>query len=187
MSDWGKIVSDFTQSRRAMILAIFVAIVAFAPIDAFESFRLQHEVVLKLVGAFAVASILGNLLFWFRDMVMQYVSAKAEEAKVQRKRTEAEEKLWRRFVALNPRMQMFIIELYFSGDMSARVKLHDPMIVTLKQQGFLVTPRNGWKSLDDLGNLIVTVMLSKRMTEFMDKYSEEFQKQADRIKDSGKI
>ena len=69
MSDWGKVISVFMQGKPAMILAIFVAILAFAPIDSLAEIKQKYEVWVNVAGVLAAASIAGNFLYWLKDIV----------------------------------------------------------------------------------------------------------------------
>lgn len=126
MSDWGKIISVFMQGKAAMILAIFVAILAFAPIDALEPHRVWKAVVggepnedvrqsidayqvwLSIAGALAVASIVGNILYWLKGgEVMQWLRRWRDQSG--RKKT---------FKQLTEAQQLLVLDLYFGGHAS---------------------------------------------------------------------
>ena len=177
MSDWGNLIPVFLRGKPAMILLIFFAIVAFMPIPAFEQFRQEFSPWVEVVGALAVASVLGNLLFWLKDYLCSSQVKKKEEDL-------ATEAIWGRFTRLHPEVQMFVIRLFFSGRMSTTARLDDPMAAALRDQGFLTVINGGMAMLDKTGELVITVMISQPMLEFMEKHSEEFRKQADRIMNS---
>lgn len=127
MSDWGKIISVFMQGKAAMILAIFVAILAFAPIDALEPHRVWKAVVggepnedvrqsidayqvwLSIAGALAVASIVGNILYWLKGgEIMQWLRCWLDQLN----RGKA-------FKQLSEAQQLLVLDLYFGGHASA--------------------------------------------------------------------
>ena len=127
MSDWGKVISVFMQGKAAMILAIFVAILAFAPIDALEPHRVWKAVVggepnedvrqsidayqvwLSIAGALAVASIVGNILYWLKGgEIMQWLRCWLDQLN----RGKA-------FKQLSEAQQLLVLDLYFGGDASA--------------------------------------------------------------------
>lgn len=174
MSDWGKVILEFMQGKPAMILLICVAIIAFVPFECLEQVKREYAIWVTLAGVFSVSSVSVNLLFWAKDLLSESVTKQQEEAS-------AVEAIWGRFTRLHPKMQMFLIRLFFSGHMSETVRLKDPMVATLRNQGFLIVINDGMVSSDGSGELVVTVMISQPMLDFMNKYSEEFRKQADRI------
>lgn len=127
MSDWGKVISVFMQGKAAMILAIFVAILAFAPIDALEPHRVWKAVVggepnedvrqsidayqvwLSIAGALAVASIVGNILYWLKGgEIMQWLRCWLDQLN----RGKA-------FKQLSDAQQLLVLDLYFGGHASA--------------------------------------------------------------------
>ena len=127
MSDWGKVISVFMQGKAAMILAIFVAILAFAPIDALEPHRVWKAVVggepnedvrqsidayqvwLSIAGALAVASIVGNILYWLKGgELMQWLRCWLDQLN----RGKA-------FKQLSDAQQLLVLDLYFGGHASA--------------------------------------------------------------------
>lgn len=127
MSDWGKVISVFMQGKAAMILAIFVAILAFAPIDALEPHRVWKAVVggepnedvrqsidayqvwLSIAGALAVASIVGNILYWLKGgEIMQWLRCWLDQLN----RGKA-------FKQLSEAQQLLVLDLYFGGHASA--------------------------------------------------------------------
>mgnify|MGYP001509265551 FL=1 len=129
MSDWGKVISVFMQGKAAMILAIFVAILAFAPIDALEPHRVWKAVVggepnedvrqsidayqvwLSIAGALAVASIVGNILYWLKGgEIMQWLRCWLDQLN----RGKA-------FKQLSEAQQLLVLDLYFGGHASALI------------------------------------------------------------------
>ena len=127
MSDWGKVISVFMQGKAAMILAIFVAILAFAPIDALEPHRVWKAVVggepnedvrqsidayqvwLSIAGALAVASIVGNILYWLKGgEIMQWLRCWLDQLN----RGKA-------FKQLSEAQQLLVLDLYFGRHASA--------------------------------------------------------------------
>ena len=129
MSDWGKVISVFMQGKAAMILAIFVAILAFAPIDALEPHRVWKAVVggepnedvrqsidayqvwLSIAGALAVASIVGNILYWLKGgEIMQWLRCWLDQLN----RGKA-------FKQLSEAQQLFVLDLYFGWHASALI------------------------------------------------------------------
>ena len=129
MSDWGKVISVFMQGKAAMILAIFVAILAFAPIDALEPHRVWKAVVggepnedvrqsidayqvwLSIAGALAVASIVGNILYWLKGgEIMQWLRCWLDQLN----RGKA-------FKQLSEAQQLLVLALYFGGHASALI------------------------------------------------------------------
>ena len=131
MSDWGKVISVFMQGKAAMILAIFVAILAFAPIDALEPHRVWKAVVggepnedvrqsidayqvwLSIAGALAVASIVGNILYWLKGgEIMQWLRCWLDQLN----RGKA-------FKQLSEAQQLLVLDLYFGGHASALIFL----------------------------------------------------------------
>ena len=129
MSDWGKVISVFMQGKAAMILAIFVAILAFAPIDALEPHRVWKAVVggepnedvrqsidayqvwLSIAGALAVASIVGNILYWLKGgEIMQWLRCWLDQ--LNRRKA---------FKQLSEAQQLLVLDLYFGGHASALI------------------------------------------------------------------
>lgn len=110
-----------------MILAIFVAILAFAPIDALEPHRVWKAVVggepnedvrqsidayqvwLSIAGALAVASIVGNILYWLKGgEVMRWLRRWLDQS--------GREKA---FKQLSEAQQLLVLDLYFGGHVSS--------------------------------------------------------------------
>ena len=74
MVEWIKLLPDLLHGKPAMIFAIFVAIVACAPIDGLQPVREEYSVVLPVAGALAVAVVIGNFLYWLKGgEVMQWL------------------------------------------------------------------------------------------------------------------
>ena len=178
MSDWGKVLLAFLQGKPAMILLICVAIIAFVPFECLEQVKQEHAVWVTLAGVLSVSSVCVNILFWVKDYLCSSQAKKKEEDSV----TMA---IWRRFVRLHPDMQMFLISLFFSRRLSMTVRYEDPVIATLREQGFLTVINDGAVTMNSTGELVITVMISQPMLDFMERHSEEFQKQAERIKSAG--
>lgn len=174
MSDWGKVLLAFLQGKPAMILLICVAIIAFVPFECLEQVKQEYAVWVTLAGVLSVSSVCVNILFWVKES--------RDKKKEEDLATEA---FWGRFTRLHPEMQMFVIRLFFSGRMSTTARLDDPMVAALRDQGFLTVINDGMAMLDKTGELVITVMISQPMLEFMEKHSEEFRKLADRIMNSG--
>lgn len=177
MSDWGKLVSNLVEKMPwvvLMALAIFVLVPDACVPDFALAFRTEWR-----AEAFWSLLIMGPItVVWFYDRWQTKQTKQQEEAS-------AVEAIWGRFTRLHPKMQMFLIRLFFSGHMSETVRLKDPMVATLRNQGFLIVINEGMVSSDDSGELVITVMISQPMLDFMNKYSEEFRKQANRIMSSG--
>lgn len=177
MSDWGKLVSDVVEKMpwvALLALAIFVLVPEALVPEFARAFRQEWRGValwLLIPMFFITAS-------WFYDRLQTKQTKQREEAL-------AAEAIWGRFTRLHPNVQMFVIRLFFSGHLSATVKVKDPMMAVLIDQGFLTVTNGGMVSTDSSGELVVNVMISQQMLDFMNKYSEEFRKQADRIVSAG--
>lgn len=178
MFDWGNFISVFLRGKPAMILLVFIALVALLPIPALEQFKLEYAPWVTVAGLFAVSSVIVNVVFWLKDQLIAKNKKQKEEAS-------ATEAIWGRFTRLHPQMQMFVIHLFFSGQMSTTVRFKDPMVSALIDQGFLTVTNGGMVTSDNSGELVITVTLSRPMLAFMEKHSEEFRRQADRIVSSG--
>lgn len=174
MSDWGKVLLAFLQGKPAMILLICVAIIAFVPFECLEQVKQEYAVWVTLAGVLSVSSVCVNILFWVKDYLCSSQAKKKEEDL-------ATEAIWGRFTRLHPEMQMFVIRLFFSGRMSTTARLDDQMVAALRDQGFLTVINGGMATLDAVGDVVITVMISQPMLEFMEKHSEEFRELADRI------
>ena len=174
MSDWGKVLLAFLQGKPAMILLICVAIIAFVPFECLEQVKQEYAVWVTLAGVLSVSSVCVNILFWVKDYLCSSQAKKKEE-------NLATMAIWRRFVRLTPGAQMFLVRLFFSRQMSEVVEFNDPMISTLRELNFLTVINDGMVSVSGSGQVVITVMISQPMLDFMERYSEEFQKQAERI------
>ena len=122
-----KLIPVLLHGKPAMIFAIFVAIVAFAPIDALEPHRVWKAVVggepnedvrqsidayqvwLSIAGALAVALIVGNILYWLKGgEIMQWLRCWLDQLN----RGKA-------FKQLSEAQQLLVLDLYFGGHASA--------------------------------------------------------------------
>lgn len=177
MSDWGKLVSNLAEKMPwvvLMALAIFVLVPDACVPDFALAFRTEWR-----AEAFWSLLIMGPItVVWFYDRWQTKQAKQREEAL-------AAEAIWGRFTRLHPNVQMFVIRLFFSRRLSATVRFKDPMMAVLIDQGFLTVTNGGMVSTDSSGELVVNVMIFHPMLDFMNKYSEEFRKQADRIMSSG--
>lgn len=108
MVEWIKLLPDLLHGKPAMIFAIFVAIVAFAPIDGLQPVREEYSVVLPVAGALAVAVVIGNFLYWLKGgEVMQWLRRWRDQSG--RKKT---------FKQLSETQQLLVLDLYFGGHAS---------------------------------------------------------------------
>lgn len=100
-----KLIPVLLHGKPAMIFAIFVAIVAFAPIDSLESVREYFGPVLPAIGALAVAVVVGNILFCLKDSeVARWPYRRLER----RKRGKA-------FKKLSEAQKLLVLDLQFGG------------------------------------------------------------------------
>lgn len=176
MIDWGKLVFYLVEKMPGVVWLALVVFV-FVPETYVPEFADHFR---KTWRAEAFWSLFVMTLI---TVVWLYKRWRAKQTK-QQEEALAAKKMWGRFIRLQPKMQMFVIDLFFSGRLSATVRSEDPMVTTLTGLGFLAETNREKVSLDDFGELVVTVTLSQQMLDFMNKYSEEFRKQADRIKSS---
>lgn len=119
---------------------------------------------------------------WFWEKFWKWHREREKAQKAKREAVLAELYIWNNFTRLSPKAQVFLISLFFSGDMGKTVRLNDPMIVVLRVQGFLVAPPAGVQSMADLEKPMGMVVLSKTMAEYMNRYSRKFQAQAVALK-----
>lgn len=104
-----KLIPVLLHGKPAMIFAIFVAIVAFAPIDSLESVREYFGPVLPAIGALAVAVALGNILYWLKGgEVMRWLRRWLDQSG--RKKA---------FKQLSEAQQLLVLDLYFGGHVSS--------------------------------------------------------------------
>lgn len=162
MSDWGKVISVFMQGKPAMILAIFVAILAFAPIDSLAEIKQKYEVWVNVAGVLAAASIAGNFLYWLKDIVSAKMDAQRKKEETEAKAIEDQNREVEAFDSLSDDLRAFLCDLYFTGKMSREVPLDDPGIQTLLSQGFVSYARAGMVSAHPRYGRAVMVTLSKR-------------------------
>lgn len=177
MSDWGKLVSDVVE-KMPWVALLALAIFVLVPEAWIPEFALAFRQEWRGVALWLLIPTVFITIVWFYDRWQTKQTKQREEAL-------ATEAIWGRFTRLHPNVQMFLIRLFFSGYMSETVRLKDPIVAMLIDQGFLTVTNGGMVSTDSSGELEVNVMISRPMLDFMNKYSEEFRKQADRIMSSG--
>lgn len=177
MSDWGKLVSNLVEKMPWVVL-IALAIFVLVPDACVPDFALAFRTEWRAVAFWSLLIMGPVTVVWFYDQWQTKQTKQQEEVL-------AAEAIWGRFTRLHPNVQMFVIRLFFSRRLSATVKFKDPMMAVLIDQGFLTVTNGGMVSTDSSGELVVNVMISQPMLDFMNKYSEEFRKQADRIMSSG--
>lgn len=177
MFDWGKPVSNLVEKMPWVVL-LALAIFVLVPDALVPDFALAFRTEWRGVALWLLIPTVFITIAWFYDRWQTEQAKQREEALVA-------EAIWGRFTRLHPNVQMFVIRLFFSRRLSATVKFKDPMMAVLIDQGFLTVTNGGMVSTDSSGELEVNVMISRPMLDFMNKYSEEFRKQADRIMSSG--
>lgn len=177
MSDWGKILF-WVLKTMPWVALLALAVFVLVPEDWVPEYALEFRQEWRGVALWLLIPMLFITAAWFYDQWQTKQAKQREEALVA-------EAIWGRFTRLHPNVQMFVIRLFFSGHLSATVKFKDPMMAVLIDQGFLTVTNGGMVSTDSSGELVVNVMISQSMLDFMNKYSEEFRKQADRIMSSG--
>lgn len=177
MSDWGKLVSNLVEKMPWVVL-MALAIFVLVPDALVPDFALAFRTEWRAVALWSLLIMGPITVVWFYDRWQTKQTKQQEEVL-------AAEAIWGKFTRLHPKVQMFLIRLFFSGYMSETVRLKDPIVAMLIDQGFLAVTNGGMVSADNSGELVVNVMISRPMLDFMNKYSEEFRKQADRIMSSG--
>lgn len=177
MSFWGKIY-ELVVEKMPWVALLALAIFVLVPEALVPEFAREFRQEWRGVALWLLIPMVFITASWFYDRWQTKQTKQQEEVS-------AAEAIWGRFTRLHPNVQMFVISLFFSGHLSATVKVKDPRMAVLIDQGFLTVTNGGMVSTDSSGELVVNVMISQPMLDFMNKYSEEFRKQADRIMSSG--
>lgn len=177
MSDWGKILFWVLKTMPWVALLALVVFV-LVPEDWVPEYAFEFRQKWRGIAFWSLLPVVFITLAWFYDHWKKKQAKRQEEVS-----TDAA--IWRKFTRLHPKMQMLLIRLFFSGQMSETVRLKDPMVAALIDQGFLTVINGGMVTADNSGELVITVAISQSMLDFMEKHNEEFRRQADRIMSSG--
>lgn len=177
MSDWGKIVF-WVLEKMPWVALLALAVFVLVPEANVPEFALAFRREWRAVAFWSLLIIGPITIWWFYDR-WQTKRAKWQEE------VSTDAAIWGRFARLHPKMQMFVIHLFFSGLMSTTVRVKDPMVAALIDQGFLTVINGGMVTAGDSGEPLITVAISQPMLAFMEKHNEEFRRQADRIMSSG--
>ncbi len=151
MLDWSKFLV-FLQSKNAVILAVFVAIVAFVPIEALRGFREQYEVLITLAGVFACCVIGVNALWWIGPKI----NNELEHWRSDR----ADEKELNLFLSLQPAQQLLILRMYYGGQKSHSFDANQEQIVELVNEDYV--DESSVISSDGRGCDVVGLYLTER-------------------------
>ena len=181
MFDWTK-AFQWVLAKMPWVGVVTLAYFVFAPDSFIPEFALAFRSEWRGFAFWMMCPVILITGAWFWEKYCQWRSEREKAQKAKREAVLAELYIWNHFTRLSPEAQVFLISLFFSGDMGKTVRLNDPMIVVLREQGFLVAPPAGVQSMEDLEKPMGMVVLSNTMAEYMNRYSRKFKAQAVALK-----
>lgn len=181
MFDWTKTL-QWVVAKMPWVCLVALAYFVFAPDSCIPEFALAFRSEWRGFAFWIMCPVILITGAWLWERYCQWREEQEQAKKAKREAKLAQLCIWNRFTRLSPEAQIFLISLFFSGGMGKIVRLNDPMIVVLREQGFLVAPLAGVQSMEDLEKPIGTVVLSNTMADYMNRYSGQFQAQAEALK-----